>query len=128
MLAMAGLAEAAIGLHLFYSWLMLVVIVVFAVAAAIRDRKWLHVVTSVLIVSFAIMFAPWGAVFYELTVADFEDPDAVHWIGRVRALAITWNVVAFSAMFSTFGFWARRRRINANPIVVLKTTGIASNL
>ena len=110
MLAMAGLAEAAIGLHLFFSWSFLLVIGTFAVAAAAQDRKWLHIMTSVLIIVFAVMFAPWGALYYELTAADFEDPDAVHWIGRVRFLAIAWNVVAFSAILSTFGFWARRRR------------------
>lgn len=109
LLSMAGLAEAALRIHLFMAWGLLMSLVLLVLASAAKEKKWLHITTGVFVLTFAIMFAPWGSLLYELSAEDLEDPDVVDFVHHFRVLAMAWNVTWFSAAVSGFGFWYRKR-------------------
>ena len=75
MLAMAGLAEAAIAAQIAITWFGLFLIGGLSAVAFSTQRTGMHATVLVLAIVFGIMFVPWEIPFTSLTAEDRDDPD-----------------------------------------------------
>ena len=108
MLALAGLAEAAIAAQIAITWFGLFLIGGLSLLAFSTGRKWIHIVVLVLAIVFGIMFVPWEIPFASLTAKDREDPDVVFWFGRFQTLAYVCYVVMAAVAVNFIQFIVRK--------------------
>ena len=120
MLAMAGLAEAAIAVQIAVTWFGLILIGGLSAVAFSTRRTGMHATAIVLAILFGIMFVPWEIPFTSLTADDREDPDVVMWFGRYRVLAYACYLVMAAVLVNFILFLVRK------PIVQEETVGETS--
>lgn len=87
MLALAGIAEAMIGMQIMVTWLGLFLIGGLSFLAFVTQQRWIHNSVLVLAILFGVMFVPWEIPFTPLTEKGREDPDVVTWHDRYLTLA-----------------------------------------
>ena len=117
MLAMAGLAEAAIAVQIAVTWFGLILIGGLSAVAFSTRRTGMHATAIVLATLFGIMFVPWEIPFTSLTAEDRDDPDVVMWFGRYRFLAYACYLVMAAVLVNFIHFMVRK------PVVQEPVTG-----
>lgn len=91
LIALAGLAEAAIGMHLNLCYLGLLIIAIMTTAGLIFRSPVQATIAIVLLAVVSLVLAPWVG-FIPDDPANLNDSDAVYWSKRFFTLAIVWSV------------------------------------
>jgi len=111
-LAMAGLAEAALGTARMVCLGLLALAAIAAVIVWIgRARVWAGIAIFLFVVV-SVLFAPWMG-FVPMEISD--DPDEHYWAEKYRETANLWALVGCMVGFATFWAWKA-------PSISTKTT------
>lgn len=126
MIAMAGLAEAAIAVQIAVTWFGLFVIGGMSLLAFNTGSRWIHVTVLILATLFGILFVPWEIPFMSLTAEDREDPDFVLWFGRFKTLAFACYIVMAAVAVNFVQFFFRSRVPKTSTIGEMPNTDTRS--